>query len=231
MTNEPDNLKTREGIAEVVKHIPQKWDNPPAWKLSEKGKEAVKVAQSMVSTNHGLYASIPLVCKDDNCSYADTCPLKLYGLSPEGERCPMEIAQLEQLYNRYASELDVDENSEVDRSLLKELIDIEITMDRANAILSRDGSFIQDVAVGVSENGQPITRPEIHKAQEIKDKLSKRKITIMKELNSTRKDKAQEKRFEGVDPSSFAANLMAKGLEKKKEEENTIEVTPEKEQE
>lgn len=202
------------------------FDLPPGWKISEKGKEALKMAQTMISTKHGLYASIPLVCKGSECPHVSTCGLDFYGMSPEGERCPLEIAKMNNLYNRYTNELEVDEESEIDLSLLKELIDIDITIDRADSLLAQDGSFIQEVTVSVTEHGHRITKPEIHKAAEIKDKLTRRKLDVMKNLNATRKEKARDKKV-NFDPSSYAAELLKKGKEKLEEEKNTIEISPE----
>lgn len=218
------NIKNR--LSNIMNDVspPEEYELPPNWKISHKGKKAIEMAQAMISTRHGLYASIPLVCKGNDCPHISTCGLDLYDMSPEGERCPLEIAKMDQLYKKYANELEIDEESQIDLSLLKELIDVEITIDRADSLLAQEGSFIQDVTVSVTENGHRVTRPEIHKAAEIKDKLSKRKQEVMKNLNATRKDKAKEKKIE-YDPATYASELIKKGKEKMKEEQNTIDVT------
>lgn len=195
-------------IVKVTQNLPTEWSMPPAWKLSERGKEAIKVAVNMANTKHGLYSSVPIVCRGANCPYVETCGLDLYGLTPDGERCPVEIAESIKAYEEYKDELDIDITSRVDMSLLKELIDIEITMMRADSLLAQEGSFIQDVVAGVTPQGRTIDRPEIHKAAEHKDKLSKRRHEILRLLNSTRKDKARSGE-KLMDPSSYAAKLMA----------------------
>ena len=50
------------------------------WGYSELGIEAKKAAMTMLSTKTGMYARIPLVCKANNCPYAEKCQLLNYNL-------------------------------------------------------------------------------------------------------------------------------------------------------
>ena len=81
----------------------------------------------------------------------------------------------------------------VNVGLVKDLIDCEIMIERANQLIAENGGMIKDVVVGISEDGTPLYRPEIHKALEIKERYGKRKDNILQLLNSTPKDKAKTK--------------------------------------
>ena len=178
----------------------------PAWRLSEKGRQALAHAIAMRRTTHGFYASVPFLCKASACRFAAVCDPYQQGLVQEGDRCVLEIAEIIERYRGYATELQLQPDSLVDLGLLKDLIDCDIMMERADKQLAVDGRIIEHVVVGVGENGQPIRRPEIHKAIEIKEKMQKRKNEILQLLNATRKDKARAAQA-AMDPSSHAAKI------------------------
>lgn len=185
--------------------MPATWPEP-----SEKAREAMRLATSMFSTKHGLFASVPLVCKGDECPYKDTCVAYMYGVAPKGERCPVEIANITQRFDQYCKELDIDSSKMVNVGLVKELIDCEIMIERCNQLLATEGNLIKDVVVGVSEAGTPFYRPEIHKALDIKNNNMRRKNDILQLLNSTPKDKAKTEDARLIDPSIYAAEILRK---------------------
>ena len=182
---------------------------PKSWKMSEKGREAVRFAVAMTQTKHGLYASIPMLCKAEKCHYAQVCPLVEMGKAPEGERCPLEIGIILTKYEQYKQEFDIDENNIVDMGLVKDLIDCDIQIFRAENKIAVDGDFIQEVPVSVTESGEVVTQPQLTKATEYKDKILNKKFKILELMHATRKDKAQDKMVSKLDPSNYAAQLMA----------------------
>lgn len=196
--------------------IPKQDAMPAEWKLSNTGMKAVNVAMAMAATKHGLYASIPMLCKADECPYAEVCPLITMDLAPKAERCPLEIARIIQKYEDYTRELHIDteKGNIIDLTLIKDLIDLDIQITRADNKLAIDGDFIQDNVVGISEHtGEAITTPAIHKAVEYKDKLLKKRHDVLQLLHSTRKDKAGDKITVTLDPSTYAARLMQQAAE------------------
>ena len=196
--------------------IPKQDAMPAEWKLSNTGMKAVNAAIAMAATKHGLYASIPMLCKADECPYAEVCPLIEMELAPHGERCPLEIARIIQKYEDYTRELHIDteKGNIIDLTLIKDLIDLDIQITRADNKLAIDGDFIQDNVVGISEHtGEAITTPAIHKAVEYKDKLLKKRHDVLQLLHSTRKDKAGDKITVTLDPSTYAAKLMQQAAE------------------
>jgi hypothetical protein len=186
-----------------------KVEMPKAWKVSERGMEAVNIAIAMNSTKHGLYASIPMLCKAEECPYASVCPLVDMEKAPEGERCPLEIAMILRKYEQYSDEFGIDENNVVDMGLVKDLIDYDIQLFRAENKIAVQGDFVEDVVVTVTEGGEAITAPQLSKATEYKDKIMTKRFKILELMNSTRKDKAGDKLTLSLDPSSYAAQLMS----------------------
>jgi hypothetical protein len=202
LTVKPKTAETRE---KPDIDFPDTWPDP-----SDKSKEAMRLAGAMFSTKHGLFAAIPLVCKGEQCPYAKTCIAVYYDTAPTGERCPIEIMDIKNKFMALVQSLQLDENNMANTTLLKELIDSEIMIDRANKIIASTGDLIVDVVAVVSESGEAYTRPEIHKAVEIKDKYVKRKNEILQLLNSTPKDKAKMDDLNRIDPSQYAADILAR---------------------
>lgn len=182
---------------------------PKSWKISEKGKEAIRYALAMTHTKHGLYASIPMLCKASKCHYAKVCPLVEMDKAPEGERCPLEIGIILTKFEQYKQEFGLDENNIVDMGLVKDLIDCDIQIFRAENKIAVDGDFIEEVPMSVTESGEVITQPQLSKATEYKDKILNKKFKILELMHATRKDKAQDKMVAKLDPSTYAAQLMA----------------------
>ena len=182
---------------------------PKAWKLSDKGREAIALAVGMAQTKHGLYASIPMLCKGAECPYATVCPLVEMGMAPVGERCSLEIAMILKKYEEYCTEFQIDESNVVDMGLVKDLIDYDIQLFRAENRIAVQGDFIEEVVVTVTERGEAVTAPQLSKATEYKDKIMNKRLKILELMNSTRKDKAGDKLSITIDPSSYASQLMS----------------------
>ena len=182
---------------------------PRSWNLSDKGREAIQLAVGMAQTKHGLYASIPMLCKAEECPYAAVCPLVEMDKAPKGERCPMEIAMILKKYEEYSEEFRIDESNVVDMGLVKDLIDYDIQLFRAENKIAVQGDFVEDVVVTVTEGGEAITAPQLSKATEYKDKIMTKRFKILELMNSTRKDKAGDKLTVNLDPSSYASQLMS----------------------
>ncbi|MEW6770032.1 MAG: hypothetical protein AB1330_01380 [Bacillota bacterium] len=183
------------------------------WGLSETALNALQRAEQIQAARHGLYASIPIICKLDRCPYAQTCRLIDEGLAPAGERCPLEIAAMQRLFQAYMEELEVEDDAAVDIMLIRELVSIDIAILRCENKLAVDADFLQEVAVAVTPKGHIITKPEIHKAAEYKDKLLEKRHRVLQLLNSTRKDKAGSKHVFMFDPSTRAVELLEKARE------------------
>ncbi|MCW4014022.1 MAG: hypothetical protein NWF07_13700, partial [Candidatus Bathyarchaeota archaeon] len=177
-----------------------RYDNPdrlPAeWNMDSKGLEALKVVQAMNSTRGGLYANGPLICKGKNCPFLETCTVHAVGMDVDdlvGQRCAVEINDITRRFDGYCEYLGVEPDNLVDLGMIKELVDIEIMLERANKRMAQEGDFIEMIVVGVSENGDAIRRPEIRKSVDFKERMQRRKNDLLTLLNATRKDKAGSK--------------------------------------
>lgn len=199
MANNSENLPAKRSLADLQEIV----NETDGFRLSDKGRQALSVATTMRNTRHGLYARAPMICKGENSPCYKTCPLKEFDLLPDGERCPIEIAAIIDIFSGYCDSLQVDPQNIVDLGLVKELSQIEVTMDRCTDRIAQE-DMVQQVTVGVSENGQKIEQPQIHKALEIYDKMSKRKHEILKLLASTRQDQSKDEKGK----SDIAAELI-----------------------
>lgn len=173
-------IANRENFEKNIKNL---------WGYSETGLEAKRAAMTMLATKTGMYAKIPIYCKADSCPYAETCPLLSYDLAPIGEPCPIETAQIELRYEAYARDFDLDDSSFTDKAIVSEIINAEIMMERAKALMSKEGVPVVDVVAGIGENGEVYTRPEVSKYWEVYEKALKKRNEAYQLMMATRKDK------------------------------------------
>ena len=163
--------------------------------IDKRFRAALDAAQEMRSIKIGIYASIPMYCKEDRCPYAESCLLLANGLTVKAQPCPREIALIQQKYTQYAAELGLDEEDcetrFVDEALLEEVLTMEVNMERCKALMSKEGSPIQMIVAGVSPNGEEYSQPAVSKAVEAYEKFSKKRNEAFNQLMATRKDKAR----------------------------------------
>lgn len=191
------------------------------WGIDEGSSRGVTKASLLANVKHGILAQVPMICRGPKCPYVKTCYLKAEE-RPERGRCPIEIATILSLFEKYTKHLEVTDEDIVDLTLIKELIDLDIQLLRADHYMAARPEFVEEVPVFVTEDGRAYTKPEISRVVEYKEKLRKERHRILQLLNSTRKDK--EGGIKGKDPSSMAAEILAKAKELGLYQ--VIEVTP-----
>lgn len=175
---EQDAIAKRELFESNIKNI---------WGYSPLGIEAKKAAMAMLSTKTGLYAKVPINCKADTCPYAVTCVLLEAGLAPRGQKCPMETAMIETRYAGYESDFGLDASSYTDSTLIADLINLDVTIERCKALLAAAQTPIEEVVAAVGDNGAAYTKPEISKAWEVLERASNRRDKILDMMMATRK--------------------------------------------
>ncbi|QHW35685.1 hypothetical protein GZH47_32830 (plasmid) [Paenibacillus rhizovicinus] len=198
--------KTEAGKLTVSQNL-----NPTAWTLNPDAVAAIDVAKRMRNTKHGLYASVPIICKGQACPYRENCFLYKADMAPVEEKCPIEIAAIEDLYDRYCEHFKIkpeDPRSTVDLIMIRELVDIGVTMLRCDNKMAIDADFIIQNTIGMTEDSEPITKSELHPVVEYKEKLRQSLFKTMQLMNSTRKDKEGTKITVEVDPSQRAAEML-----------------------
>lgn len=211
-----------EGMSKHLKKMEMEKENralqerkaPSAWKLSEVGRSAVSRGVALFQTDFGLYAAIPMLCKGEDCAYATLFPDLHSGVIEEGERCPVEVSFIMTKYDQYIKELDIQPDDAVDMSILRDLIDYDIQILRADNKMVLEGDFLKEQIVSIDDSGKPIFREDISPTANYKDKIQVRRNKTLEMLNSTRKDKAGTKITAVMDPSSYATELLKRTLEK-----------------
>lgn len=201
--------KTEAGL-QAISAAAKKWDHS-AWTQNEEAVQAITIARQLRNTKHGLYANVPIICKGEECPYAHSCPLIKMGMAPFAEKCPIEIAAIEDLFSRYLEEIGIDPTDKkktVDMMLIKDLVDADIGLLRIDNKMAWDADYVIDNVVGMTEEGEAITKKELHPLADYKEKLISRKNKTMQLLNSTRKDKAGDRVTVTLDPSERAAEMI-----------------------
>lgn len=183
------------------------------WGYSLKGTEAKKAAMAMISTKTGMYAKVPLICKADSCPYVETCKLIKYDLAPEGEPCPIETSQIEVFGKGYAEDIGYDEASFTDRRMVSDLIRYDVMLERCMALMSKEGTPVIDVLMGIAENGEEIHQPMVSKAWEAYEKISKKRNDTYQLLMMTRKDNKKV----GDDENESLSDMLASVINQESE--------------
>jgi len=196
-------------IASTEGRLNSLWNLPPAV-MQEAQAKAQKIRMS-----HGMLAGVPLLCKGPDCLYAKIC-----SISPQnrmvGYRCPMEAASVIARFEDYCAHFKVDismeiprEDDIVDLALIKDLVDIEIQILRADNKVAINGDFITKTVGTVDSRGRAYYEDAVDQASEFKMRLLDKKWKLMQLLDSTRKDKASKQKSLN-DPSVKAANIFSK---------------------
>lgn len=183
---------------------------PSTWKVSAETRGLIKQSLEIYNTKHGMYSAIPMMCKGKECPYASVCPILEAGGNPKGQRCPLEIGIVLKKFEEYCNYFMVDESDVVDMGLIKDLVDYDVQLFRAENRIAMEGDFLEDVIITVTESGQEITNKAVSKAAEYKERIMNKKHKVLELMNSTRKDKAGDKLTVTLDPSTYASQLMAK---------------------
>lgn len=184
----------------------KKMDNP--WGLSPRAIDAKVAAMRMMSTKNGMYAKVPLICKAESCPYAESCMLLAYDMAPEGEYCATEIAQIEMRATGYSQDVDYDSASFTDKNLMSELVTLDIMLERCKALMSKEGTPVIDVAIGVDGDGNEVRQPTVSKSWEAYEKISKKRDNVYQLLMLTRKDKKKD----GTDDDGMSTSQMLRDV-------------------
>ncbi|MBA4293903.1 hypothetical protein C0431_13150 [bacterium] len=183
------------------------------WMQKKSSDSVLEAARRMRQQNRkrSVLSSIPLVCKSHECPFNGTCDFYAHELAPEGERCPIEIASIEDLFMRYCKELGVDPDDPeqtIDTMMIKELIDIDIMILRCDNKLAIDADFIVENVVGEDREGNPISQKSLHTASTYKEQLRASKYKTLQLLNSTRKDKNESTEVEMTEAERVAEMML-----------------------
>ena len=155
-------------------------------------------ASSKFRLKHGMFASVPIICRGDQCPYFDTCTIDpQYRIN--GSRCAMEISAIMARYEMWCEHFAINlEGSTIskedmtDASLVRDLVDNEIQTLRAENKIALSGDFIGKTLKEVDRQGKAYYEDEVTPAANFKMSLLDKRYKILQLLNSTRKDKASQ---------------------------------------
>lgn len=182
------------------------------WGLTPAKTKQVSNISKVYFTKHGMFTAIPIICRGVDCVYKDVCMVDPTERTV-GSRCPMEIAALITRFNQWCQHFGINIDGEsieskdlVDATLIKDLVNTEIQILRAENKIALSGDFMGETLLEVDKKcnayyGSIIT-PEAEFLMTLQDK----KIKILNQLNATRKDKAADKRKE--DASDEAVRIF-----------------------
>lgn len=179
---------------------------PEAWGDEKRQRAAELVRPSKVKSN--MFTAIPMKCYGPKCVYANQCPLQQQNLAPVGDKCPIELTLVVEAMNGYMRDLNVDENNMVEVSMVRDLVNQEVQMQRATWTLSNE-HFVKDNIVGVDNEGHPLFRKELNLAVEFEDKIHRRRRELRKELLATREARAKMGMGE-LDTAQALSNIYEK---------------------
>lgn len=164
--------------------------------------------------------TLPLVCVGDGrkvgqdaCPYVPGCPLESAGVAPIGQRCPFESSNIQSWMTEYMRELQIEPTSFVEMNQIKEVILMDLIMQRAGARLSQDG-LTDDNPVGIipRKDAEPdvVYRRDPAALMEVLNTAQQRKLSILKSMLATRESKAKYQKTNGEDLATLLQKLMKK---------------------
>ena len=176
-----EKYKENEFLQKVVESLP---------KNTEFTEEELKdLNENFSNLKHGAFAELPLTCQADSCPYAKTCILHKMGKSPEGEKCPIELAEIAVWTGRWMEGLDINQDDIAQLYLVKELVEAELMQARTNKTISMEG-YIKEIITSVDPvSGKAYINYDISVPMQVKFKFKARVDKILKSLAATREDR------------------------------------------
>ena len=190
------------------------------WGISSAVIKEIGNMNRVYSSKHGMFASVPIICKGPDCAYKDVCMVS-QAQRIVGQRCPMEIAAILSRYEQWCMHFEIDTSNDVinpkdlvDATLIKDLVNIEVQILRAENKIALNGDFMADTLLDIDKKCQPYFGKIVAPETEFLMTLQDRKIKILNQLNATRKDKASDKRKESASDVAIEIFQKVKELER-----------------
>lgn len=183
-----------------------------AWGIQQDEAPMIKNMVALNNSAYGSFTSIPILCKGTKCPYKKTCMVPITERR-EDTRCRMEISTIMARFNMWCEHFGIDTSNNVidpkdvvDVSLIKDLVNIEVQIMRAENRIAINADFMAEVLVDIDRDCNPYYGEDVHPAANFIVTLQSRKDKILNQLHSTRKDKASDR--EKLSPSEEAIKLF-----------------------
>jgi len=179
--------------------------------------EAIKLKRAYSTMTTGINSSVPLICRAEQCPFAQSCIHVELENAPIGRQCPIELELLYYHTRKFIEEFDVpmDRHSEV--MLVQELAELIIYETRVTKTLAKsEFGDLRGERVKFSPDGEEFREDTEHWAFGVKERIKTRRMKILDALNATRKNKAAQKAIEDAvnletkDYTSRANSIMNK---------------------
>lgn len=182
------------------------------WAVNPTLAKEVGNISNVYSSPYGMFRSVPIVCKDQDCAYKDICMVQQAN-RVVGQRCPMEIATILSRFEQWCMHFGIeivndfiDPKDLVDATLIKDLVTIEVQQLRGENKIALNGDFMTKTLLDIDKKCTPYYGQIVSPESEYLLTLQQRKEKILNQLNATRKDKAQDRRTQS--PSDEAMRLF-----------------------
>lgn len=181
------------------------------------------------TSKHGMFASVPIICRGQDCAYKDVCMVSQQQRTV-GQRCPMEIAAILSRYEQWCMHFEIDTSQNmihpedlVDATLIKDLVNIEVQMMRAENKIALNGDFMATTLADIDKKCNPYYQSIVSPEVEFLQTLQNSKIKILNQLNATRKDKASDK--SKANGSDAAIRIFQQVQEMVRDQKSNISIT------
>lgn len=153
-------------------------------------EEMKAVAYAMKRQTSGINSAVPIRCTGDMCPFKASCPYMAIGKPPLAKPCLVEAQLVHYWTEQYIDEFNVDPSNITELHMVSELAEFNIYEMRITKYLAENHpTLMQDVVVGVDNNGNVIENQEISKAFDLKDRIKKNRMKVLESLMATRKEK------------------------------------------
>lgn len=208
MEFKPDATQLSPSNLPILEQMENTWGMPTALAA------VAQNAQGLYKIKHGMFASVPILCKADQCPYKETCRIDP-SFRISGQRCPQEagaiMARYEQWCRHFKINFEGDAVSDgdlVDVSLIRDLVENEIQILRAENKIAISGDFIGRTISSIDQRGNVYYEDAVTPEAQYKLQLQDKRYKLLNLLNSTRKDKASD--MKQLTPSEEALSIFRK---------------------
>lgn len=167
------------------------------WKIPDSHKKYLEETSQMYKEKHGMFSSIPLICRGSKCPFFKTCTVDPFARI-ENSRCLMEVSAILSRFESYCSHFGISLEEDyinskdlVDVSMIRDVIDAEIQIIRADNKIAISGDFMGEHIAQIDKKGKAYYEDIVHPAAEYKSRLIESRHKMLNRLNATRKDKSE----------------------------------------
>lgn len=193
------------------------------WGITPAIIQEITKSTKIKASKHGMFASVPIICKGLDCAYATVCTVPVQQRTV-GMRCPMEIGAILARFNQWCAHFGIDISGETipdesltDATLVRDLVNIEVQMIRCENKIAINGDFLGKTLADIDRKCKPYFETTVTPESQYLMTLQNNKIKILNQLNATRKDKASDKNTKDT-PTGSAIRLfqqMQEAMKKK----------------